>query len=440
MARPVSNTPIRSRSPIVAGLDVGTDKVACIIGQVAPGDEALPRHQRRIQSLGTGFQRCNGLRAGTVVDVNATANAIRSAVDQAERLAGTHIDEVYVNVSCGGLKSHSISVEVEVAGHQITDYELARVLREARLAADRKDLYIIHQIATGYSIDGQRGVRDPRNMYGDRLGVALHIVTSQFGPLRNLVSAVQAARLDVAGIVASSYASGLAVLSEDEMNLGVTLIDMGAGTTTVSVFFEGALIFVDTVPVGGRKVTDDLGEFLRRSIEFPEQVTPMATERMKVRNGSAVPGPDDHRRVVEYAAHDDLNGGALYQINASQLPSIIAPRIEETFEMVQRKLKAAGLDRLAGRSLVLTGGASQLVGVDQIAERILDKKVRLARGPVRMVGLADMANGPAFATASGLVAYPLRGPLEAVEHERAADASPASSPMGRIGRWLRQAF
>jgi len=419
-----------SRGTPVAALDIGSSKVACFIGRLASDEQNGSTPSIRVD--GIGLQMCQGLRSGTVVDVPAAAAAIRAAEEAAERMAETTIDDAFVNVSCGGMRSHSVSVEVSVAGHDITDYDLARVLRAAQDAAEPDEREIIHSIPTGYSIDGQAGVRDPRGMFGDRLGVSLHIVSSQPGPLRNLISAVHQARLGVSGLVASAYASGLGVLSEDEMDLGATLIDLGAGTTSIAVFYEGSLLFTDMVPLGGGHVTSDLAYGLQTSLA--------TAEKIKARYASAVPGVDDFRRVIDYPAIGEDQDGATNQVAASMLPGFVGPRVEEIFELVQKRLKAAGLNRLAGRTLVLTGGASQLQGISQMAERILDKKVRLAQGPTRFVGLADVTNGPAYATTAGLLAYALRGPLEAVEREMVAEAAPSASAMGRLGRWLRQAF
>lgn len=423
-----------AKGGIVAALDVGSSKVACFIAQVGgqgPAARLSGSGPVPIQVLGIGHQMCQGLRSGTVVDMEAAAGAIQMAVDNAERMAGEKIDRVVVNLSSGKISSHAVAVEVDVNGHDITDMDLARVIRAARSRARPEGREIIHAIPTGYMIDGQAGIRDPRGMYGERLGVGLHVVTANPAPLRNLVSAIDMAHLRISGIAASAYASGLGTLVEDEMDLGVTCIDMGGGTTSIAVFFEGSLVFTDMVPVGGNHVTSDIAQGLGTPL--------IAAERLKTLFGSATAGPDDHRDMIDVPQIADDGGAASHHVPRSMLAGVIAPRIEETFEMVRDRLRAAGLDRLAGRSVVLTGGASQLAGVSEIAERVLNKQVRLGR-PVRMTGLADATGGPAFATCAGLLAYAVNGPLEAVEREAEADAAPPKNGIAKIGRWFKENF
>ncbi len=422
------------RNGVVAALDIGSSKVACFIAQAGAQGPAARLNSSGplpIQVVGIGHQMCQGMRSGTVVDMEATAAAIRMAVENAERMSAEKIDRVVVNLSAGKIASHAVSVQVDVAGHDITDMDLARVIRAARAKARPEGRDIIHAIPTGYAIDGQAGIRDPRGMFGERLGVGLHVVTANPAPMRNLVSAVDLAHLKISGIAASAYASGLGTLVEDEMDLGVTCIDMGGGTTSIAVFFEGSLVYTDVVPVGGNHVTSDIAQGLSTPL--------IAAERMKTLFGSATAGPDDHRDMIDVPQIGDDGSGGTYHIPRSMLAGVIAPRIEETFEMVRDRMRAAGIDRLAGRSVVLTGGASQLAGVSEIAERVLGKQIRLGR-PVRLTGLAEATGGPAFATCAGLLAYAVNGPLEAVEREVEADAAPARGGIGRIVGWLRENF
>lgn len=425
----LAGQPGGSKPVQIAALDVGSYKVTCII---AVAGERMEDHGPSIRITGVGHQMCQGLKNGVVVDVGATATAIRAAVDNAEVMARTQIDSVFVNVSCGDIRSHTISVGVNVGGHRIVDADLSRVLRDAVAAANTTERQIIHSIPTGYTVDGHSGSRDPRGMFADELGVNLHIVTASQGPVRNLVAAVHSASLGVDGLVATAYASGMGVLSETEMDLGATLIDMGAGTTSIGVFYENCMLYTATIPRGGAHVTSDLAYGLRTSLA--------EAERIKVRHGGAELIGNDGRKQVEYRQDGDDPNDPPYQIDASALPGFIGPRVEETLEAVYDTLKAAGLHRLAGQTIVLTGGASQLAGVDRVVDKIMGKSVRLAHRPLRLTNLPEIANQPGYATCGGLLSYAVRSPLEALELKDAADAAGGHSAFARFGQWLKRAF
>jgi cell division protein FtsA len=416
---PQGNNP----SGLIAALDVGTSKICCLIAQV-DGD-GRPRVR------GIGHQESRGLRGGGIVDMDAAESAIRATVEAAEQMAGENIREVLVNVSCGHPASKLIAYEVSIAGHEIGDADLRRVLNPAQAMRDlTPDREIIHAIPVGYRIDGSRGVRDPRGMFGDRLGVNMHLIGTDAGALRNLTSCVRRCHLDLAGRVVSPYAAALACLVDDERQLGATIIDMGGGTTSIAVFFDGELIHTDVIPIGGVHVTTDIARGLS---------TPIAhAERMKTLYGSVLPSPSDDREIIKVPVVGEDDESEVSQVPRSMLVGIIRPRVEETFEMVRTRLEDAGFDKVAGRRLVLTGGASQLPGAVELAGQILDKQARPGR-PRPMDGLAEAACSAPFATAVGLVNYCVGGLAE-----RPGRAyRPIEEPKGRIGRlgqWFRENF
>ena len=261
-------------------------------------------------------------------------------------------------------------------------------------------------------------------------GADIHVVSAQAGVLRNLTTVVQRCHLDIEALVVSPYASGLAALVEDEMELGVTVIDMGGGTTTVAVFFEGQVVFTDMVPIGGAHVTSDIARGL---------TTPLAeAERMKTLYGSAISSPLDDREVIDVPLVGEDRHTSPNHVPKSFLVSIIQPRLEETFEHVRSRLEISGFDKLAGRRVVLTGGASQLPGVRDMAQLVLDKQVRMGR-PIRVHGLADSTGGPAFATCAGLLTYAVNEQIDAALLKR-GDTEAPEGLMGRIGSWLRENF
>lgn len=409
------------RSQLITALDIGTTKVCCFI--------ARAESENNLRVIGIGHQVSKGLRAGTVVDMEATEESIRAAVDAAERMAGETVREVHVALAGGRPHSHTVGVEVSIAGHAIGDSDLRRVLEQGRPAPDETgEREVIHSLPVGFTVDGASGVRDPRGMYGSRLGVNIHVVTTNTGPLRNLSLCVARGHLQVASVTVAPFASGLATLVEDEMRLGVTLVDMGGGTTTIAVFKDGELIFVDGLAVGGIHITQDIARGL---------ATPMNhAERMKTLFGSALPSPADERELIDVPVIGETDRDITNQVPRSVLVGIVRPRAEEIFELVRNRLEAAGMDRVAGRRVVLTGGGSQLQGARELAARMLDKQVRLGR-PIRMDGLAEATGGPAFATCAGLLGLAMREPPAAV---RDFVDSSDSGRISRFGRWLRANF
>jgi cell division protein FtsA len=268
-------------------------------------------------------------------------------------------------------------------------------------------------------------------MFGDKLGVDMHLVTAAAGPLRNLQTCVQRCHLDIQALVVSPYAAGLATLVEDEMELGVTVIDMGGGATTIAVFFDGNAVFTDAIPIGGGHVTNDIARGLS---------TPLVhAERMKTLYGNCIPSPADERDMITVPQVGEEDPAQSTTIPKSILVGIVQPRMEETFELVRSHLEAGGFNKIAGRRVVLTGGASQLSGVRELAALVLDKQVRAGR-PIRVGGLAEATGGPAFATAAGLLAYALAADVETLRPGRLISTGESNGVFGRLGHWFRENF
>ena len=406
----------------IAAIDVGSTKTACF---VARADE-----NGGLRVVGIGCQASRGIQAGTIVNMEAAEQSIAAAVNAAEEMAGETLRQVWLNVSGGQPRSRSVAVDVTIAGHAVGDADLRRVMQHSRQAIDTTERAVIHAMPVGYSIDGNRGIRDPRGMVGDRLGVNVHLVTVADGPLANLETCVARCHLDVAGRVSTPYASALASLVKDEMDLGVTVLDMGGGTTSVAVFFDGDCIHVDMVPVGGQHVTNDIARVLSTPAE--------KAERLKTLYGSALGCSDDDREMIDVPLIGEAEGSGINQVPRSMLTSIIRPRIEETVEMVRTRLAAAGLDKLGGRRLVLTGGAAQLHGARDLVGHILAKQVRVGQ-PLWLKGLAQATSGPAFATCAGLLRHAARG-RENTEIDIAQwqNAGGLFGRFGRLGQWLRE--
>lgn len=410
--------PARPRGSLIAGLDIGSSKICCFVGRI---EADAPR------ILGIGHQLSRGVRGGAIVDLDSASESIGNAILAAEEMAGETIQRIIVNLSGGFAASRIVKAQLEFSPREITDSDMRQVLERGFQMREAGDRQVIHSIPVGFSVDDSRGIRDPRGMIGERLGVNMHIVTAASAAVRNHTVALGRAHLEVDALVVSPYASGLACLVEDEMRLGVTVIDMGGGTTTIAVFFDGNLIFADAVPVGGMHVTNDVARGLS---------TPVAhAERLKVLFGSAIRATLDDRQTVAVPAIGEEDDGHVSHVPKSMLVSIIAPRLEETFEMVRDRLEASGSDKIAGRRVVLTGGACQLHGVRELAGTILDKQARLGR-PSRVAGLAESTHGPAFSAAAGLLHFAMS---ERAERERPLLAQPRGV-IGRMTHWIRENF
>lgn len=410
------------KNELIAGLDVGSTKVCCFIARVE-GDA-------QIRVVGIGHKASRGIRTGAVTDMEAAEESIRAAVEDAEKMAGETIRGVVANLSSGQPASHIVGVEVAIAGQEVGEADLRRIMEQAQVRNAPGEREVIHAIPTEYMLDGVGRIPNPRGMRGARLGVDVHVVTAASGPLRNLRACVERADLEVVAQVVSPYAAGLATLVADEIDLGVTLVDMGGGVTTLSVFYGGSLVHSESIPLGGGHVTNDIARGLS---------TPTAhAERIKTLYGSAMASPSDATEMIDVPQVGESDLDSAHHIPRSMLVGIIQPRIEEILEMVRERLERCGFGDRAGRRVVLTGGACQLQGVRELASRLLDKQVRIGR-PIRLTGLAEAAAGPAFATCAGLLAYGARAPVEAMRAGVSSEAVDGGR-FGRFGRWLKRNF
>ena len=422
------------KSAILSVLDIGTSKVVCLIARLLPmeSSDTLRGRTHRCRILGIGHQRSRGIKAGAVVDMDEAEQAIRHAVDAAERMAGVQVESVIVNVSGGRIGSKLFHADIQIGGKAVTDYDVHRVLEAATARTAAPGRAVLHALPTGFSLDGARGIHAPKGMIGEGLGADMHVVSTDAAGLRNLMLAVERCHLRLEAIVSTSYASGLSVLVDDEAELGAAVVDMGAGTTSIGVFAEGYLRHVDAIAVGGNHVTMDVARGLNTSVAD--------AERLKTLYGSCISASSDERETIAVVrAGEDASEAS--HMPKSQLVRIIKPRVEEILELVRDRLKAAGFAGQAGRRLVLCGGASQLTGMPEAARRILSPHVRLGR-PLGIEGLPESAKSPAFAASVGLMIYPQVAGIEHFEPRRNG-LMPATGTDGyitRVGRWLKESF
>lgn len=416
---------------VCAALDLGSSKITCFISR---NEETATGSRPRV--IGVGHQPSRGIRAGAVVDMDQARDSIRNAVERAERMAGLAVSAATVTLTAGKIQSVRVQVEAPLSAREVTDRDLKRALDAALAEADAADRVVLHAFPMGWTVDDHAGVDDPRGMFGRKLGVVVHVITAAAGPLRNLLNCIEASHLDLKGVVITPYASALAALSEDEMQMGATLIDMGAGATSAAVFADGALLHVDAVPLGGAHVTKDVARGLSTPL--------VSAERIKILYGSALDSPDDDREMIETPPVAGEADRMMSQPR-SLLNAIIRPRLEETFELLRDRLEAGGAGRSSERRLVLTGGASQLPGTCEVAARVFGRQARIA-WPEGIAGLGDAVSGPGFSAAAGVILRESRGAAEAISGPPRVGApmsrkvAAADGQRRSIWQWLAESF
>lgn len=415
------------QSDTVCVIDIGSSKVACLIGRRDPS--------LGVRLIGCGTACSRGVKSGAVIDLDAAEIGIRQAVEKAERAAGVTVHGVTVNVGLRSLKSRHLRVQTEFASGAIADRDLKRVIGTSLSELAQPDYAILHALPLDWEVDGETGIRDPRGMFGRNLGVDMHFVTADIGPLRNLAHCLERCHLSLRSVTANPYASALSALTEDERDLGVTLIDMGAGLTTASVFRDNQMVHVDSVGIGGRNVTSDIARGLSTPFE--------AAERIKLFYGSALHGAQDDHELIPcppVAAMDEL-----HHEPRARLTAIIRARVEETLELLRSRLFEAGMENYSGRQIVLTGGASQLSGLRELTELLFNKRVRIGT-PHGVFGLPDMLDAPDYTVATGLLRHVFESKNEAIQGppdlsgQRYRQARYQGGPISRSVQWLRENF
>ena len=421
------------RSAIVAALDIGTSKIVCLIARLKPQEpqDTLRRRSHSIEILGLGHTEARGMKAGAVINLAEAEQAVRHAVDLAEREASVQLESVVLSLSSGRPGSESYAVNVNVAGSGVTEGDIARALSAGCNHSVRPGRVLLHSMPIGYALDGVRGVGEPRGMLAREFGVDMHMVTADVAAARNLMLVVERCHLEVETMVASPYVAGLSAIADDEADVGAALIDMGAGTTTMSVFSSGRFTYADGFALGGNHITMDLARGLNARISD--------AERIKTFYGSVLAGGSDERDMITVPAVGDDDREPPQFVSRASLVRIIKPRVEEILEMVRDRLAASPFASEPRARAVFTGGASQLTGLSELAARILNRPVRIGR-PLGIGGLPDAAKGPAFAVATGLLVYPQAAHLEHFEPRRTRHLMTGTGYIARVGRWLRESF
>jgi cell division protein FtsA len=384
---PEMDTPRHHRSGPFGVVDIGTTKVACLIGRV--------ESDGTLRVLGFGWQKGRGLNSGDITDLEAAEKAIRACVGQAEDMADTRLRSVTVNLSCGQPESRLFNVQWPVGGRAVTENDVRGVLNEGRNRAEVDGREPIHVLPLNFAVDATDHVIDPRGLFCTTLNARLHVIDAAATALRTLESCINRCDLEIEDLVSAPLAAGLSSLVPEERELGATIIDMGGGTTSMAVYADKQMMHTAYLPIGGLHVTKDLAIGLSTTL--------IHAERLKTLFGNVESSPDDDRELlpVPLVGEEDHQ---LAKVPRSMVVNIIRPRIEETFEYIKDRLDSSGMGRAAGNRVVLTGGACQLPGVREMAARMLSRQVRLGR-PAALRGLPELASGPAFSTAAGLLSW-----------------------------------
>jgi cell division protein FtsA len=376
------------KSEYIVGLDIGTKKVAAVIGEIT--------EDKKLEVIGIGTAESRGLRKGVVVNLDATSAAIKKAQEEAELMAGVEIASAYVGISGAHIRSFNSRGVIAVSGkdRKISREDVRRVIEQSKAVSIPPDRQIIHIIPQEFVVDDQDGIKDPLGMSGIKLEVNVHIVTSAITSVQNLRACLERAGIDIQEIVLNQIASSLATMTADEKELGVGLIDIGAGTTEVAIFERGSLWYTSIIPLGGDNFTNDIAVGLRTPI--PE------AEKIKKKYGCIATPLTDDQESIEVPA---VGRGRKPRVLSKQLLSdIIQPRAEEIFRLVDNDIKRMGYEKSLNSGLLLTGGTALLDGLEEAAEEIFDLPVR--RGdPTGVGGLQDRVSTPDFATVVGLLLY-----------------------------------
>ena len=403
---------------IIVGLDIGTTKICAIVGELT--DEG-------IDIIGIGTNPSRGLRKGVVVNIESTVQSIQRAIDEAEAMAGTEITHVYTGIAGGHIKSFGGRGVVALKDREVREADIARVIEQAKTVNIPVDREVIHVLPQEFIVDEQSGIKEPLGMTGARLEARVHIVTGAVTSAQNIVKCANRGGLNVADIVLQPLASSEAVLTDEEKELGVCLVDIGGGTTDLAIFQNGSIVHTAVIALGGNNLTNDIAMGLRTPME--------QAERIKQKHGCALTSMVDKQEMIEVPSV----GGREPRVMGRQILSeILEPRVEEIFQLVHHEIERNGFSELLASGVVITGGSTLLPGMPELAEEIMGVPVR--RGVPRGIGgLVDVVKSPVYATGVGLVVYGAKNLDRRMFRIREGE-NVFKKVKRRMGEWLQEVF
>jgi cell division protein FtsA len=370
---------------VIVGLDIGTSKVLALVGEITPEDS--------IEVIGMGSQASRGLKKGVVVNIESTVQSIQRAIEEAELMADCEINSVYAGIAGSHVRSLNSHGVVAIRNREVTSTDVEQVIEAAKAVAIPADQRILHVLPQEFIVDGQEGIRDPIGMSGVRLEAKIHIVTGADSAAQNIIKCVQRCGLTVEDVVLEQLASSLAVLTDDERELGVCLVDVGGGTTDIAVFCGGAIRHTAVIPIAGDQVTNDIAVSMRTPTQYAEDI--------KLRYACALSQLANPDESIEVPSVGDRPARRLAR---QTLAEIVEPRYEELFNLIREELRRSGFEELVAAGLVLTGGSARMEGAIELAEEIFHVPVRLGL-PTQVEGLGEVIRNPIYSTGVGLLQY-----------------------------------
>jgi cell division protein FtsA len=404
---------------VIAGLDLGSTKVCVIVAE---------QNDDGVDIIGIGSVPCNGLKKGIVVNIDATVRAIKAAIEQAETMSGVKINTVYAGIAGSHVTGMNKEGVAAIANREVAQSDIDRVLEQARAIPLPGDRQVLHVLPQEYIVDGHNGIPEPIGMNGVRLEARCHLVTAATHAVENIIKCAERVNLHVAEVVLEPLASAAAVLSPDEREIGVALVDIGGGTTDVVIYVDGAIVHTSVIPIGGINLTNDVASGLR---------TPVAeAERIKMKYACASTAMVDEDETIEVPS---VGGRGPRVLSRRVLAEIVESRVEEIFQAVRHVVHESGYADMLASGVVITGGSTLLDGMAELAEQVLSLPVRRAV-PQGIGGLVDVVKSPAFATGVGLVKYGAEQLQKSRELSEDFELPVRSAFGGRIGQWFREVF
>lgn len=407
---------------MIVGLDIGTSKVVALIAEILPGDE--------LNIIGLGTHPSRGLKKGVVVNIESTVQSIQQAIDEAQQMAECHIHSAYVGLAGSHIRSLNSDGSVAIHTGEVSQWDLERVLDAAQAVAIPADQRVLHTLPQDYIIDKQEGIRHPLGMSGVRLEARVHVVTCATNASQNVEKCVSRCGIQLDGTILAQLASATAVLTEDEKELGVCLVDIGSGTTDIAIFTEGAIRHTSVIPIAGDQVTNDIAMALRTPTQYAEEI--------KIRYACALA---KLARADETIKVPSVGDRAPRELSRQSLAEVVEPRYEELFQLIHAEIRRSGYEDMIPAGIVLTGGTAKMEGAVELAEEVFHMPVRLG-GPQGIKGMIDVVRNPIYSTAVGLLAYGLRKQKEGVLLERTEQRAEADKTplMQRVRRWIQNNF
>jgi cell division protein FtsA len=424
----------QKRTTLAASLDIGTSKIACMIARLkpCPPSDAFRGRTHAVELIGYSQIQARGMKAGAVVDLAECEQAVRQAVSLAERMAKVRVESVLLSVSGGRPMGQLIEAASDIRGGAVTSADVSRVTSAGMRHATGEGRTVLHALPVSYALDGVKGIRDPRGMVARQFGVDMNVVTTDATVARNLMLVVERCHINVEAMAASPYVASLSVLTDDEADLGAAVVEMGAGTTTIAVYSGGRFVHASGFAVGGHHVTMDLARGLSACIAD--------AERIKTLYGTVLTGGSDARELMSVPSAGDNDRDIPQIVSRATIANIVRHRVEEIIEMVRDRLADSPFAAEPKARIVLSGGASQLTGIPELATQILGRPVRVGR-PLGFGRLPPEAKTASFAVPTGLLVYPQYAHLEHVEPRHTRQLKTGTDGyFGKVGRWLREGF